>query len=172
MEVTEYKYKEVDNKDIISAIEKKAEEARIKTSFWEFRNQVFCEIDADSVKKFCRLLNSDAELSFEYLKCLTAVDYIDYLEMVYCLYSFKNNWSINIKAKLNAMNPRIDSVTDVYRGADWHEREMAEMFGIKIKGHPNLKPLLLAGDEAGFPLRKNFEIKWEERQYIPPEKFE
>jgi NADH:ubiquinone oxidoreductase subunit C len=46
------------------------------------------------------------------------------------------------------------------------------MFGIDIIGHPNLKQLLLAGDEDGHPLRKNFEIKWEEREYVPPRKFE
>ena len=92
--------------------------------------------------------------------------------MVYCLYSFKNNWSVNIKVKLDAQKPAVDSVTSIYRGADWHEREMAEMFGIDIIGHPNLKTLLLAGDEDTPPLRKSFEIKWEEREYIPPKKFE
>ncbi|HUW72346.1 MAG TPA: NADH-quinone oxidoreductase subunit C, partial [Methanosarcinales archaeon] len=79
---------------------------------------------------------------------------------------------VNIKVKLDGQKPAVDSVTSVYRGADWYEREMAEMFGIDIIGHPNLKPLLLAGDEDGHPLRKNFEIKWEEREYVPPRKFE
>lgn len=172
MEIINYEYKKVNNQDVIVAIEKKAIEIGIGISFREFRGQLFCEIAADDIKKFCRLLNQDPELSFEYIKCLTAVDYIEWLEMVYCLYSFKNNWSINIKARLDAQKPEVDSITSIYRGADWHEREMAEMFGINIIGHPNLKTLLLAGDEEGYPLRKNFEIKWEEREYIPPKKFE
>ncbi len=172
MEITEYSYKKIDNQDVIKTVEEKAKNADILANFWEFRGQIFCYIDAKDIKSFCRILNQDSELSFEYLKCLTAVDYVDYLEMVYCLYSFKNNWSINIKVKLDSKNPQIDSITDIYRGADWHEREMAEMFGINIIGHPNLKPLLLAGDEGVNPLRKSFEIKWEERQYVPPAKFE
>jgi NADH-quinone oxidoreductase subunit C len=172
MEIINYEYKKTDNRDVIAAIRPKAEEAGVAVKFSEFKGQLFCEIDAADIKKFCSLLNNDAQLSFEYIKFLTAVDYIEYLEMVYCLYSFKNNWSITIKVKLDGHKPVIDSVTSIYRGADWHEREMAEMFGIDIKGHPNLKNLLLAGDEGGYPLRKNFEIKWEERAYLPPEKFE
>ena len=172
MEIINYGYKKIDNQDVIAAIEPKAASTGVAVKFSEFREQLFCEIAAADIKKFCELLNSDSDLSFEYIKCLTAVDYIEYLEMVYFLYSFKNNWSITVKVKLDGQKPVVDSVTSIYRGADWHEREMAEMFGIEIVGHPNPKNLLLAGDEAGFPLRKNFEIKWEEREYIPPEKFE
>ncbi len=172
MEIINYEYKKTDNRDLIAVIRPKAEAAGIAVRFSEFREQLFCETEAAGIKKICSLLESDPDLSFEYIKFLTAVDYIEYLEMVYCLYSFKNNWSITIKVKLDAQKPVVDSVTSIYRGADWHEREMAEMFGIDIVGHPNLKNLLLAGDEGGYPLRKNFEIKWEEREYIPPEKFE
>ena len=172
MEITNYEFREVNNQDIISEIEKKANKISVETKFWEFRGQLFCEIASADIVRFCELLNKDSDLSFEYIKCITAVDYIEYLEMVYCLYSFKNNWSVNIKAKLDSQKPEINSITSIYRGADWHEREMAEMFGINIIGHPNLKPLLLTGDEDGFPLRKSFEIKWEERDYIPPKKFE
>ncbi|MCL5073070.1 MAG: NADH-quinone oxidoreductase subunit C [Actinobacteria bacterium] len=172
MEIINYEYKKADNQDVISAIDKKAKEISVETNFWQFRKQLFCEIASMDIKKFCDILNKDPELSFEYIKCITAVDYIEWLEMIYCLYSFKNNWSVNIKVKLDSQKPAVDSVISIYRGADWHEREIAEMFGIDIIGHPNLKPLLLAGDEDGYPLRKNFEIKWEEREYIPPRKFE
>jgi len=172
MEITNYEYKKVDNQDVISAVDKKAKAISVETNFSQFRDQLFCEIAGKDIKKFCELLNKDSELSFEYIKCITAIDYIEWLEMIYCLYSFKNNWSVNIKVKLDGQKPAVDSVTSVYRGADWYEREMAEMFGIDIIGHPNLKQLLLAGDEDGHPLRKNFEIKWEEREYVPPSKFE
>jgi NADH-quinone oxidoreductase subunit C len=172
MEIINYEYKKTDNRDVITAIRPKAEAAGVAVEFSEFKEQLFCKIDSADIKKFCRLLNSDTQLSFEYIKFLTAVDYIEYLEMAYFLYSFKNNWSITVKIRLDGQKPVVDSVTSIYRGADWHERETAEMFGIDIIGHPNLKNLLLAGDEGGYPLRKNFEIKWEEREYVPPEKFE
>ncbi len=172
MKIIEYSYREVDNQDIIAVIEKKAKDISVETSFSESCGQLYCEIEGKEIKRFCNLLNKDTELSFEYLKCLTAVDYVEYLEMIYCLYSFKNNWSINIKIRLDADKPSVESITPVYMGADWHERETAEMFGIDIKGHPNLKTLLLAGDEKSPPLRKSFEIEWKEKEYIPPEKFE
>ena len=172
MEIIEYKYREVDNNDVIAAIEKKAKDISVETNFNQSCGQLYCEIDSKAIKKFCDLLNKDADLSFEYLKCLTAVDYMEYLEMVYCLYSFKNNWSVNIKVRLDASNPSVESVTPVYSGADWHERETAEMFGIDIKGHPDMKTLLLAGDEEVPPLRKSYELEWKEKEYIPPEKFE
>ncbi len=172
MEIFEYKYRETDNTEIITAIEKRAKDANIQVEFMETSGQLFCQVEASDIIGCCRILNSDGELSFEYLKCLTAVDYIEYLEMVYCLYSFKNNWSINIKARLDAVKPKIDSITGIYRGADWPERETAEMFGIDITGHPDKRPLLLAGDEEIPPLRKSFEINWEHREYIPPAKFE
>jgi NADH-quinone oxidoreductase subunit C len=172
MEIIEYTYREIDNQDVIDSLTKKANGASIDIDFRESCGQLFCEIDRKYIKKLCRLLNRDEELSFEYLKCLTAVDHVEYLEMVYCFYSFKNNWSINIKARLDAEKPSVDSITPIYSGADWHERETAEMFGIDIKGHPDLKTLLLAGDEESPPLRKSFEIEWKEKEYIPPEKFE
>jgi NADH-quinone oxidoreductase subunit C len=172
MEIINYEYKKIDNRDIIAAIRSKAEIKGIAVKFYEFMEQLFCEIDAADIKKLCSLLNNDTQLSFEYIKFLTAVDYVEYLEMIYFLYSFKNNWSVNIKVRLDGQKPAVDSICSIYRGADWHEREMAEMFGIDIIGHPNLKLLLLAGDEGGYPLRKNFEIKWEEREYVRPEKFE
>jgi NADH-quinone oxidoreductase subunit C len=172
VQITEYSYREISNQDVISAIESKTEPEKIEIRFFEFRGQLFCEISPGNIKRLCEILNRYPELSFEYLKCITAVDYVEYLEMVYCLYSFKNNWSVNIKVRIENIKPEVDSVTGIYRGADWYEREMAEMFGINIKGHPNLKPLLLAGDEGGFPLRKNFEITWGVRQYVPPERFE
>jgi NADH-quinone oxidoreductase subunit C len=172
MEIISYGYKKTDNREVIAAIRPKSEAAGVVVKFSEFKEQLFCKIDPADIKKFCSLLNSDTQLSFEYIKFLTAVDYVEYFEMVYCLYSFKNNWSIIIKVKLDSQKPAVDSVTSIYRGADWHERETAEMFGIDIIGHPNLKNLLLAGDEDGYPLRKNFEIKWEKREYIHPEKFE
>ena len=91
MEITNYEYKKVDNQDVISAVDKKAKAISVETNFSQFRGQLFCEIAGKDIRKFCDLLNKDSELCFEYLKCITAVDYIEWLEMIYCLYSFKNN---------------------------------------------------------------------------------
>ncbi len=172
MEIIDYKFKEIDNREIINKIGAKAKSADIEIKLWEENGQVFCQIDPGNIVKFCRLLNEDRELGFEYIRAITGVDYEDHMEVVYSLYSFVSNWSINIKARLDAEKPEIETITSIYKGADWFEREIWEMFGINIKGHPDLRPLLLVGDEDFHPLKKSFEIKWEERQYKPPKFFE
>ncbi len=172
MEIIEYKPKKIDNQELIEIIGVKAKSAGIEPRLWEANGQVFCQVDPGNIVKFCKLLNEDKELGFEYIRAITGVDYIDHMEVVYSLYSFANNWSINIKARLDAEKPEVETITSIYKGADWFEREIWEMFGINIKGHPDLRPLLLVGDEDFHPLKKSFEIKWEKRQYDPPKIFE
>ena len=104
------------------------------------------------------------KLGFNYLKCLTAADYTDYLEIIYCIYSFSDAYSIIVKAKLDADNPEVQSVFTLWQGADWHERETHDLFGIKFIGHPDLKKLVLWDGFDEHPLRKSFvlELRGEE----------
>jgi len=172
MKIIDYKFKEVDNPKLAGIIESKARDAGIDAELWETGGEVFCKVDPADLLKFCKLLNGEKELSFDYIRAITGIDYIDYMEMVYCLYSFANNWSLTIKVKLSAEKPEVETLTSIYRGADWFERETWEMLGINFKGHPDLRPLLLVGDEDFHPLKKSFEIKWEKRKYKAPKVFE
>ena len=172
MKIIDYKFKKIDNKKLIEKIGSEAKAAGIETELWDANGQVFCKVDPADILKFCKILNEGDELGFDYIRSITGVDYIDYMEIVYSLYSFANNWSLNIKVKINAKNPEVETITSIYKGADWFEREIWEMFGINIKGHPDLRPLLLVGDEDFHPLKKSFEIKWEKREYKRPEIFE
>lgn len=124
--------------------------------------ELFLLIDGDIVLEVCRRLNR--ELKFDYLKCLTAADYNDYLEVIYCLYSFDHAYSLTVKAKIDASDPRVDSVISIWTGADLQEREAAEMYGINFVGHPNLKKLLLEEGFEGFPLRKSFQLPVEAKE--------
>ncbi len=124
--------------------------------------ELFLLIDGHIVLEVCRRLNR--ELKFDYLKCLTAADYNDYLEVIYCLYSFDNAYSLTVKAKIDASDPTVDSVISIWTGADLQEREAAEMYGIIFVGHPNLKKLLLEEGFEGFPLRKSFQLPVDERR--------
>lgn len=122
--------------------------------------ELFLLIDGHVVFEVCRRLNQ--ELKFDYLKCLTAADYNDYLEVIYCLYSFDNAYSLIVKAKIDSSDPRVDSVISIWTGADLQEREATEMYGINFVGHPNLKKLLLEEGFEGFPLRKSFQLPVDE----------
>ena len=172
MEIIEYQYKEIDNQEIIEAVGAKAKKSGIGIEFDTYFDQVYGLIDLKDILKLAKILKEDKDLSFKYIRSITGSDLEEHFEIVYSLYSLENNWPVNIKIKLDHEKPKVDSIVSVYKGADWFEREIWEMLGIDIKGHPGLKPLLLVGDEDFHPLLKRFEIKWEDREYKPTEKFE
>ena len=103
-------------------------------------------------------LKADPSLSFDFLFCVTCVDWKTHLSMVYHLQSTKYRHSIVVKAKLNSQNPTINSVAAVWRTAEFHEREAYEMFGVDFIDHPDLRLLILPdGWEGKNPMRKDFE---------------
>jgi NADH-quinone oxidoreductase subunit C len=99
------------------------------------------------------------KLEFNYLKCLTAADYVDHLEIIYCLYSFSNAYSLTVKSILDTDFPVVQSVFALWQGADWHEREVFDLFGIKFIGHPDLKKIVLWDGFDEHPLRKSFALE-------------
>ena len=94
---------------------------------------------------------------FDYLFCLTCVDWKTHLAMVYHMSSTTHRQTIVIKANLNRDNPEIETVCDIWRTAEFHERECFELFGVKFLNHPDLRRLILTDDFEGYPLRKDFE---------------
>ncbi|HRZ87498.1 MAG TPA: NADH-quinone oxidoreductase subunit C [bacterium] len=104
----------------------------------------------------CKYVKDTDDLSFDYLKCLTAVDYAEKVEVVYELYSFKLNLGIKIKVALMPNDLKLPSVVSFWAAADWFEREVYDMFGIVFEGHPDLKRILLDDGWKGHPLRKDY----------------
>jgi NADH-quinone oxidoreductase subunit C len=103
-------------------------------------------------------LRNDDSLYFDYLFCLTCIDWKTHLTMVYHLSSVKHRHNIVIKSKLDRNNPEIETVAHIWRTADFHEREVYEMFGVNFLNHPDLRLLILPdGWEGKNPLRKDFE---------------
>ncbi len=94
---------------------------------------------------------------FDYLKKITAVDYGTYFEVVYILFSIDSKEQEVIKVKLPHENPEIESAINIFPAADWYEREMQEMFGIKIKGRKAKRLLLEKWNGVTPPLLKSFE---------------
>lgn len=103
-------------------------------------------------------LRRDEQLGFDYLFCLTCVDFKTHLTMVYHLSSTRYRYNIVVKSKLEREQPEIETVCDIWRTAAFHEREVYELFGVKFLNHPDLRLLILPeGWEGKNPLRKDFE---------------
>ena len=102
-------------------------------------------------------LKSNNETSFDYLFCLTGMDWGKELGVIYHLESTTHRHIIVVKVQTeDRENPTLDSVCDIWKTADFHEREVFDFFGIKFNNHPNLKRLFLTDEWEGFPLRKDY----------------
>ena len=107
---------------------------------------------------FAGKLRNDDSLCFDYLFCLTCIDWKTHLTMVYHLSSTKYRHNMVIKSKLDAVKPEIESVSHIWKTAEFHEREVYEMFGVNFLNHPDLRLLILPdGWEGKNPMRKDFE---------------
>lgn len=114
------------------------------------------QIPSDQLHAFCSQLKSAADLKFDYLMSETAVDWNTHFTMVYHLTSTEYRHVLVIKSQINdRQNPQIDTVSDIWRTAEFHEREVFDLFGIVFNNHPDLTRLFLE-EGYGFPLRKDF----------------
>jgi len=114
-------------------------------------------VQAELLHKLMSHLKSNSETHFDYLFCLTGVDWGEELGVVYHLESTTHRHTIVVKVQTkDRENPTFDSVCDIWATADFHEREVFDFFGIKFNNHPNLKRLFLTEDWDGFPLRKDY----------------
>ena len=117
------------------------------------------KVEADLILEVCRFAKETPELDFDLLACLSCVDYVDHMELVYNLFSFTHKHKIALKTSL-PRDGEIDSVTPVWNAANWHEREIAELFGMTFRNHPDPRPILLPEDwDEGYPMRKDWEGK-------------
>ncbi len=123
-----------------------------------FRGQLTIRIRNEDIREVCFFLRDEPDLDFKMLADLCGVDMVKLREIprfdvVYQLYSLTHNRSLRLKASLDEWGS-IDSVTPVWPGANWPERETYDMFGIVFDGHPDLRRILLPDDWHEFPLRK------------------
>jgi NADH-quinone oxidoreductase subunit C len=102
-------------------------------------------------------LRYNKEYDFDFLFCLTCIDWKTHLNMVYHLLSKNHKHAIVLKAKIADINkPEIATVCDIYQTANFHEREVYDLFGVNFKGHPDMRRLFLDESWEGYPLRKNY----------------
>ncbi|PFV94888.1 NADH-quinone oxidoreductase subunit C [Bacillus thuringiensis] len=96
-------------------------------------------------------------LAFDYISELHATDFVTHMEVYVHLFSYGKKQSVAVKVKLDREAPQVESVTALWKGADWPEREAYDLLGIVFKGHPNLTRILMPDDWVGYPLRKDYE---------------
>ena len=110
-------------------------------------------IDPAGWEGFAKALRKD----FDYLFCVTAVDWRTHFTMVYHLTSTIHRHTIVIKVKLDHEHPVIRTVADIWRTAEFHEREAFDLFGVEFTDHPDLRRLFMTDEWKGWPLRKDYE---------------
>lgn len=117
-------------------------------SVWVPKNEIF---------RVCDFLKNDTDSKFVFLRSISAVDYIEYFEIIYHLVSFEFNNSCVVKTKCyGRADAFLQSVTSLWTGADLQEREIWDLMGVRFEGHPNMKRILLWEGFEGHPLRKDF----------------
>ena len=117
--------------------------------------RIFMDVEKDKLLEVCKKLKD--ELDFEHVSCVTGVDMKTHFQTVYHISSYQNKVVTEITVdNISRDQPEVDSVAPLWGGANWHERETYDMFGIVFKGHPKMERLLLADDFQFFPLRKDF----------------
>uniref|UniRef100_UPI001BB39FB5 NADH-quinone oxidoreductase subunit C n=1 Tax=Bacillus hominis TaxID=2817478 RepID=UPI001BB39FB5 len=103
------------------------------------------------------LLRFHEGLAFDYMSELHGTDFVTHMEVYVHLFSYGKKQSVAVKVKLDREAPQVESVTPLWKGADWPEREAYDLLGIVFKGHPNLSRILMSDDWIGYPLRKDYE---------------
>ena len=120
-------------------------------------NQTDVWVLPEHILDVARHLKSAEGLDFSYLNAVSAVDYVEYFEMVYHLLSLRRNSSLVVKSRVAGReDPAVSSVFSVWKGADLQEREVWDLMGIRFDGHPNMKRVMLWEGFDGHPLRKDF----------------
>ncbi|KGT41094.1 NADH-quinone oxidoreductase subunit C [Bacillus cereus] len=114
-------------------------------------------VDSEKYYEVMESLRFHEGLAFDYMSELHATDFVTHMEVYVHLFSYSKKQSVAVKVKLDRETPQVESVTALWKGADWPEREAYDLLGIIFKGHPNLTRILMPEDWVGYPLRKDYE---------------
>lgn len=125
--------------------------------FEESKQFLAVTVPSDRLHRLLKSLKEGPDTSFDYLFCISGVDIQNNLMMVYHLESTAYRHQLVVKtAAENREKPELDSICDLYIGAELHENEIFDLFGIVFKGHPNLRRMFMPDDWNGYPLRKDY----------------
>jgi NADH-quinone oxidoreductase subunit C len=126
------------------------------------REEMTIYVERSAIRESCVLLRDDTNCPFNYLSDITCVDWLPSeprFEVIYHLLSTSNKERVRLKVRLSAEIPALDSVTSVWPGANYFEREVFDLFGVRFNGHPYLRRLLMPENWEGHPLRKDYPVE-------------
>lgn len=138
-------------------------ELKMHSQLIENVSQPFILISAQDLLQVCKFLHTNPQFYFDFLNCITAIDNgleAGTIDMIYHLSSIPFEKSVVLKVQIDrniGLGAHIDSVSSIWRTADWHEREIFDFFGVKFNSHPDLRRILLPADWQGYPMRKDYE---------------
>lgn len=127
----------------------------------EYRNELIVKLDKKIIEAVCKFLKENEELAFKLCEDITAVDWAkrkNRFTVVYHIYSLKINFRLVLKADVDESDCNIDSVTSVWKTANWHERETYDMYGIHFNNHPDHRRMYMPEEFEHYPLRKDFPL--------------
>lgn len=133
-----------------------------------FRGETVVRLAPEALVEACRVLQADPELGYDLLAMLTAVDHWPEeprFVVAYRLYSTRHNVFLGLDVPVSGDKPVLPTIESVYPNANWHEREIFDMFGISFEGHSDLRRILMPQDWEGHPLRKDYPLGYEEVQF-------
>jgi len=122
--------------------------------------RVYAKLDRDSVHDVCMYIHDI--LTFEHASAILGIDMIDHMEVIYLLSNYFTGTVIELTVELPADDLCVRSVSDIWGGANWHERETYELFGIIFEGHPKLERLLTPETYEFYPFRKSYKLRGQE----------
>jgi len=149
-----------DANPVIEAIRQAFPEAVLDVQF--FRDEATLVLSPLHLVRVARFLHDEPTLAFNLLKDITAVDYMPQgqsprFAVVYHIYSFPYGYTLRLVVRVGE-GEAVPSVVPIWPGANWYEREVYDMFGIRFAGHPDLRRILMPEDTTGYPLRKDFPL--------------
>ncbi len=128
----------------------------------EFVGDLSVQIKKEGLVEVCRYLHGDPEMDFDYIVHISSVDWPqdeERFEVVYEFYSIRRRQRIRLKVRVTEEDCSIDSITGIWKGADFMEREVYDMMGIRFNNHPDLRRILMPDEyDEGYPLRKDFPL--------------
>lgn len=126
-----------------------------------YKDELTLYFDKKDIVEVCKFLKNDPELQFLLCEDITAIDWAkrkNRFTVVYHIYSLKNKFRVRLKADVDEAECSIDSVTSVWKSANWYEREAYDMYGIKFNGHPDPRRMYMPEEFKYHPLRKDFPL--------------
>jgi NADH-quinone oxidoreductase subunit C len=126
------------------------------------RDEMTISVDRANIREACALLRDDPGCAFNFLSDVTCVDWFPAeprFEVIYHLLSIPRKERVRLKVHLDSASPAVDSLTSLWPGANYFEREVFDLFGIRFTGHPYLRRLLMPEDWQGHPLRKDYPVE-------------